>query len=50
MTNRRSLGVTLTGVFLIGWGVIQFIGIIPGMTLLLGGLAVVAGVCLLVGR
>jgi hypothetical protein len=50
MANRRSLGITLTGVFLIGWGVIQFTGLIPGLTLLLGGLAVVAGVCLLVGR
>jgi hypothetical protein len=50
MANRRSLGIPLTGVFLIGWGVIQFIGIIPGITLLLGALAVVAGVCLLVGR
>jgi hypothetical protein len=50
MATRRSLGIPLTGAWLIGWGLIQFIPIVPGMTLLLGALAVAAGVCLLLGR
>jgi hypothetical protein len=50
MANRRNLGFTLMGVWLIGWGVFQFMPIIPGFTLLLGVLAFVAGVLLLVGR
>ena len=50
MAATRGLGIKLLGVWLVVNGVIQFTGAIPGVGLLLGLLAFVAGLLILVGR
>lgn len=50
MAATRNLGLKLLGVWLLISGLVQFIGAVPGLGLLLGLLAVVAGLLILVGR
>ena len=49
MKTPRALGVQLMGVFLLIWGINVFVTI-PGLTMLLALLAIVAGLLILAGR
>jgi hypothetical protein len=49
MRTPRALGMQLMGVWLLVWGINVFVTI-PGLTMLLGLLAVVAGLLILAGR
>ncbi|HET8645568.1 MAG TPA: hypothetical protein VFO85_08785 [Vicinamibacteria bacterium] len=50
MTATRALGFKVLGVWLLISGLVQFVGALPGLGLLLGLLAVVAGLLILLGR
>lgn len=50
MTATRGLGLKLLGVWLIISGLVQFTGAFAGVGLLLGLLAIAAGLLILVGR
>jgi hypothetical protein len=49
MRTPRAIGVQLMGVWLLVWG-INFFVTIPGLTMLLAVLAVIAGLLILAGR
>lgn len=48
---KHSLGVKLLGIFLIVYGLVEFLGrFFPYVNVVLGVLALIAGILLLVGR
>jgi hypothetical protein len=51
MRTTRSMGVNLLGIWLLLTGIIQFVGLgLPGIHVLMGILAFVAGLLILAGR